>query len=235
MEKRTFVNKFMNKYVKTSISGSVKAGSPKQIFKLDDRQAMALENVAQLVLATAMASGIVLLSAVAPNVFSALDKAPWRRKTYRRWDSRRSDQQRRIAKSIYYLKAKGYVQLAPEGRDFKLKITQKGRKKIRMMQFKSLSVPAGKKWDGHWWLVLADVPSDPYRSCADSFRKKIRSMGFYPLQRTVWVYPFDPRDEVDFISSYFKINPFVTVMEAVSLDPEDERKLRDNFKERAII
>ena len=215
--------------------GAIKVGAPKQLFELTDAQVKVIGNVAQAVLAVTALAGAVVLSAVAPNIFQLLDKVPWRKKTYSKWNSRRKDQQEKIAKSFYYLKKRGYVELKNSEKGFTVTITEKGREKIKLMQFKSMAIPAKGKWNNHWWLVLADVPSDPFRTYADAFRKKIKTLGFYPLQRTVWVYPFDPRDEVDFISAYYKIDRFVTIMEVVSLDPQDLKKLKGFFKDKGVI
>lgn len=60
-------------------------------------------------------------------------------------------------------------------------------------------------------------------------------MGFFPLQRTLWFYPYDPRSEVEFIITYYGIERFVTVMEIYRLDKDDESKMLSHFKELKIL
>ncbi|MFA5991565.1 MAG: hypothetical protein WC794_04970 [Candidatus Doudnabacteria bacterium] len=225
----------MEKYNKVNISDLVKSGEPKQKFKISNSEIKLLENIAQVILAVTVMAGAITISAVAPNLFQILDKVPWRKKTYSQWNTKRDDQRRKIARTFYYLKNKGYVTLEPSGENFTIKITGKGQKQIDKMQFRFMQIKRAQKWDGHWWLALADIPSNPYRHNADLFRQKVKRMGLYPLQRTVWVYPFDPREEVGFASAYYKVEKFVTVMEVVSLDQEDLKKLKDYFKEKSII
>ena len=225
----------MEKYKKINISGLIKSGAPKQKFTLSNSEIKFLENIAQAILAVVVMAGAVTIAAIAPNLFQLLDKVPWRKKTYSKWNTKRDDQRKKIAKTFYYLKNKGFVTLEPNGEDFILKITGKGQKQIDKMQFRFMQIKRSKKWNGHWWLALADIPSDPYRSNADLFRQKVKKMGLYPLQRTVWVYPYDPREEVGFASAYYKVERFVTVMEVVSLDSEDLKKLKEHFKEKGII
>ena len=133
-----------------------------------------------------------------------------------------------------YLKRKGYVELIPEGEDFKMKITQKGRKKIQKMNFGNLQINITKPWNGRWWVIVSDVPKE-FRRRADYLRAKFKEMKFYPLQRTVWVFPFDPRDEVDFVAAYYHLDRYVTAMEVVTLDPSDKKLLRGYFRERGIL
>ncbi len=225
----------MQTYSKNSIQGIIKDGSPKQLFQLTDAEVKTISNVAQVILAVSVVAGAVTLSAIAPNIFQILNKVSWKRKTYSTFNNKTKDQQRKIAKSFYYLKQQGYLELKKSGKDFLVNVTQKGQAKIEKIKFGSLVVPKTKKWDGHWWLVLADVPSDPYRSYADVFRQKIKSLGFYPLQRTVWLYPYDPRAQIGLISAQYNIDRFVTVMEVVSLDPQDLKVLTKFFKERNLI
>ena len=226
----------MRQYLKVypRIARSIKLGTPKKRFELTEKQIERLKTVGEVVLAVATIAGGFSLNLIAPNIFETVNKTPWARKTYRSRDTKWKDQQRKITQSIYYLKRHGYVQLIPEGEDFKVKITKRGRKKVRRMQFENLQVSIPKSWDGKWWIVVADVPKE-YRYKADEFREKLKAMYFYPLQRTVWAFPFDSRDEVDFVAAYYWIERFVTLMEVSRLDPEDEGNLKKFFKQNKIL
>jgi|SRR3989344_1908375 len=224
----------MIQYIKPRIARSIKLGTPKKHFELTEKQIERLKTVSQVVLAVAAVAGFVFVATVAPNVFQLLDKVSWGKRTYRSRDTKSKDRQKRIIKSFYYLKRSGYIELVPEGNDFRMKITQKGRKKIQKMQFADLRIKTGKSWDKHWWIVIADIPQD-LRHQADNFREKLKAMKFYPLQRTVWCYPFDPLDEIDFISAYFNVDRFVTVMEVSRVDPNDEKLLLGYFREQAVL
>lgn len=221
--------------MKPVIAQSIRQGFPRKHLQLSEKQIGTLKNIKDLVLAIALVTGTITLATLAPNIFQYLDKMPWARRTYRSRNTKLKDQEKKVIRSIYYLKTQGYVELIPEGEDFKVKIVKKGRKKVRQMRFDSLSVPKMKTWNGHWWIVLADIPSKDYRRRADFFRDKLKTMNFYPLQRTGWVYPFDPRDEVDFVSAYYGVERFVTTMEAVTVDSEDKTVLKKYFKETGIL
>jgi hypothetical protein len=60
-------------------------------------------------------------------------------------------------------------------------------------------------------------------------------MGFYPLQRTLWLYPFDPREEIRFVVEHFGISQFVTVLEISRMDKEDESRMKDFFKASGVL
>ncbi|MDZ4243889.1 MAG: hypothetical protein U1C57_02180, partial [Candidatus Doudnabacteria bacterium] len=199
----------MQQYQKPQIARSIKAGTPIKRFELTEKQLATLKTVSEVVFAVGMVVGTLALTVVAPNIFQILDKMPWAKRTYRSRDFKRRDQQRKVTKSLYYLKSKGYVELIPDGDDFQMKITQKGRKKVETLHFENLQVKRQKVWNGHWWVIAADVPKE-LRRRADFFRDKLKAMKFYPLQRTVWFFPFDPRDEVDFVAAYYGLDRYVT-------------------------
>ena len=208
---------------------------PKRRFELTEKQIEGLRTVGEVLLAVSIIAGTIALTVLAPNIFQVLDKMPWAKRTYRNRDTKSKDQQKKIAKSFYYIKQKGYVRLIPEGDDFKVKITRQGRKRMEKMRFNNLQIKKLNKWDSHWWLIIADVPSKDFRRQEDYFREKLKEMKFYPLQRTVWMFPFDPRDEIDFVSAYYHIDRFVTVMEVIRMDPEDEKNARAYFKDQQVL
>ena len=225
----------MESYFRPRIANSIKRGAPKKRFELSEKQIKQLRTIGDIVLTLGTFGRDVALSVLAPNIFNALGDVVWARTTYRNRDTKWRDQQRKITKTFYYLKSKKYIELIPKGDDFIMKITKKGRKKIKEIQFANLQVTPSDKWNGHWWLVLADVPSKTYRQLADQFREKLKAMKFYSLQRTVWVFPFDPRDEVDGVAARYGIDHFVTTMEVVTLEEDDEKVLRGHFFEKGIL
>ena len=64
---------------------------------------------------------------------------------------------------------------------------------------------------------------------------KLKDMGFYPLQRTLWFYPFDPRKELESVLRRYDIGRFVTVMEVNRLDKSDEKIMKKYFRSQKII
>ena len=59
-------------------------------------------------------------------------------------------------------------------------------------------------------------------------------MGLYPLQRTVWFIRLI-LGRKGFASAYYKVERFVTVMEVVSLDPEDLKNYKSILKKKGYL
>ena len=49
--------------------------------------------------------------------------------------------------------------------------------------------PTPKHWDGKWRIVMFDIPEGA-RSVRDKLRNLLHSFGFFPLQASVYVYPY---------------------------------------------
>jgi CRISPR-associated endonuclease Cas2 len=68
-------------------------------------------------------------------------------------------------------------------------------------------------------VVLFDIPEEK-RDARDSLRTRLFNLGFHELQKSVWVHPFECRDEVEFLIELGDIRPYVRFMRAHHLDNE---------------
>jgi len=83
-----------------------------------------------------------------------------------------------------------------------------------------------KVWDKKWRVILFDVPEE-IKNLRDTLRTKLKQLGFIELQKSVFVHPFDCRNEVDFIIEIYNARQFVRFIEAVFID--NELHLRHKF------
>ncbi len=83
------------------------------------------------------------------------------------------------------------------------------------------------KWDNHWRLVFFDVP-EKKRKIRDAIRDKLRDLGFYEFQHSVFIFPYPCRDEINFTIEVLDARPYVAYAEIKNLTPD--AKLRLHFK-----
>ncbi len=219
-------------YQKNTISEIVRSAAPKDKKPtLTNEQIEAVKTAGGIALVILMAAGMIALSAVTPNIFAAYGKL------FSRKGKRYSQKEvkNKVVRSFYYLKHKGLIGMRPTVGDFKIYVTALARKKIKSMQFRTMRVEKPKKWDKKWWQVAADIPTKEHKTAADALRRKLKEMNFYPLQRTLWFYPHDPRLEIDWIVRVYHIERFVTIMEINRLDRDDEEKMVKFFRKQKII
>ena len=64
------------------------------------------------------------------------------------------------------------------------------------------------EWDGIWRIVAYDIPDDIKKE-RDYFRKKLKSLGFKELQKSMFVVPYKCREEIAVLSQSLGISPYV--------------------------
>ncbi len=128
---------------------------------------------------------------------------------------------------IKRLEKKGYVALTKTPKGFVAKLLKKANRRLKGILLEDLILPIGEKWDGKWRLYIFDIP-EKYRSARDTLRTKLKSLGMYNIQRSVFVYPFDCREELEFIGEYYGVSDYSTYVETGYMDIDKE--LRKYFK-----
>ncbi len=111
----------------------------------------------------------------------------------------------------------------------KVVLTEAGKKKVLEYNIDEIKIKIPPQWDEKWRLVIFDIP-EKRRQARDALRLKIKELGFYEMQKSVFVFPFECRDEIDFIVEFFDIRPFVRYAEMTNLTNEAQLKLHFDLK-----
>lgn len=89
-----------------------------------------------------------------------------------------------------------------------LTLTEKGKKKTLQFKLEDLRLTIPKKWDGFWRVIVFDIPEDK-KIAREVFRQKLKQMEFHKWQKSVFVTPWECKDEIDFLRHTFEIAPYV--------------------------
>ena len=109
----------------------------------------------------------------------------------------------------------------------KIVLTELGRRRVIQANIDTLAIPKPTHWDGRWQLVFFDVPEKKRRG-RDALRLKLRELGFYEWQKSVFVHPYPCRDQIDFIVEFFELRSFVRYGELSN--PTNEAELKLHFQ-----
>ena len=168
----------------------------------------------KVVLAVLALAGIVFIITTAPNVFQVFGR-------YKR--SQRYSQ-KKIKRTIYSLRRRGFVRVIQEKEDkIKIELTNKGKKRIREFSIDALTIPKPKKWDKKWRIVIFDIPNR-FNKARAALRGKLKELGFYQLQKSVWIYPYHCTDEILFVANIFNVEPFIEILTIEELLHENKIK-----------
>lgn len=163
-------------------------------------------------------AGAVYVAASSPYFFSNLMKNI----------SKPKPQKKKAANAFNYLKKRGLIEIKRDGHDVCISLTKEGKKRAGKYQIDDLEIEKAKKWDKKWRVVIFDVPFYS-RTIRDAFRRKLKEFGFYPLQKSIWIYPYPCKEEIELLRGFFGLNKKqIQVLEATRLD--DDKFLRNFFK-----
>ena len=103
-----------------------------------------------------------------------------------------------------------------------IKLTQKGHTKYLRFKLEELSLK-GKSWDGKWRLVIYDI-SKLKKSAQENFRRVLKQINFFPLQKSVYLAPYECEMEIEYLREYFDLREEVLLMEISKLENESYYK-----------
>lgn len=180
------------------------------------------EKIAEKILGAAVLGTTLLVSPIAGAAAFFLGAGATR------YLFRKSDFNREIKR----LQKKKYVALTKTEKGWIIKILRRGLRRYKEIQMMHLQLVKNKAWDGKWRLFIFDIPEN-MRSRRDSLREKLKSLGLYNIQRSVFAYPFDCRKELEFVSDYYSLERFTTYAEVSYTDIDKE--LKRYFKALKIL
>src|SRR3989344_2516739 len=171
------------------------------------------KNLQKIILKTVTTAGILGIGLLAPNVIGAMGKLgllPNRR------------QKEYVNSSASKMVKKGLMKY--NGRFYE--ITTAGENKLRMWEFADFKLQKPKKWDKKWRVIIFDIP-ERTRKIRDHIRILFKSAEFYPLQESVWAYPYDCEDIIALLKTHFGVGKNILYLIVEEL--ENDRHLREEF------
>lgn len=135
--------------------------------------------------------------------------------------ARRKVQKKKCEDVFQYLKRKRLIECKRDGYDVVIALTEEGQKRAGKYQINKLTLERPKKWDGKWRIVIFDIPNSS-TFVRNVFRRKLKEFGFYPLQKSVWIYPFDCREEISFLREFLGVDSRrIRIIEATKVENDE--------------
>jgi DNA-binding transcriptional regulator PaaX len=134
----------------------------------------------------------------------------------------------RIKRALRELEKQNFVDIYMKDEEEVMEITEKGKKRILQYQIDDIYIKRPKKWDGSWRMVMFDIP-EKHKKARKALTRKLQEMEFYPLQKSVFLCPFDCKDEIDFVSEFFGVRKFIKHVVAKKIDDENYFKRHYNL------
>ena len=143
--------------------------------------------------------------------------------------SPKQTQIRRIAQALAAAKRSKLIIISekPEGK-FLVELSEKGRRRLKEVDYENLRIPVLKTWDKKWRIVIFDIPHTFQNSIRNAFTLKLKRLGFCLLQKSVWVHPYPCENEIRLLAELLGVSRCVHIIVAESLT--NEVKLYRHFQ-----
>jgi DNA-binding transcriptional regulator PaaX len=129
----------------------------------------------------------------------------------------------RIKRSIQGLQKKKFVKIYSKGGKEIMELTELGKTKVFEYKIDDMKLEKPAKWDGWWRIVSFDIPIKK-NVARRTFNYKLRELGFFALQKSIFVTPYECKNEIDFISNYYFVQKNVLYIKAREISNEDKVK-----------
>ncbi|MGB9707375.1 MAG: CRISPR-associated endonuclease Cas2 [Microgenomates group bacterium] len=132
---------------------------------------------------------------------------------------------KQISKALHDLKERKIIDIVEEDGKAKISLLEKGQYKVFTRSIKLLLdfKKKKKKWDGRWFMVFFDVPENE-RIKRDNLRKYLKMLGFYPYQKSVYIFPYECKKEVTLIKKIVEGAKYLKYIIADEIEEEDKIK-----------
>lgn len=131
-----------------------------------------------------------------------------------------------LSRGLSTLERGGYVKREGKRTVF---LTRKGVREI--LKYKMKNKYLDRRWDGKWRIIIFDI-EEATRKDRDYLRSQLRWIGFQELQKSVWAFPYEIRDELkEFIKlCKFEFQGDVRFILAENIEPDVEMRKKFGLK-----
>lgn len=166
-----------------------------------------------------LAAGTLLSAAVImPNAGKMLAPSVWQGSGYKK---------KRFTQALKRLHKQKAVEIVETKEGAVVRITKNGFTKAMKYKMDEMRIQKQKRWDKKWRIVIFDIPEGK-RKIRDEFRSRLKQIGFYPLQESVFVHAYPSFNEVEFLRQIYGVDIDVTYIIATKIEGQDN--LRSIFK-----
>lgn len=157
------------------------------------------------ILKSFLLAGEIVMVAMEPRPIYTLNECLTRYDRYKRKQEdefNKKEDAKKFHNAFYYLKRKGFIDVEYRGNQMYISLTDKGKKKAGRYKIDDLKIKAAKNWDKKWRVLIFDI-EDKHKAKREALRGKIKELGLYQLQKSVWVCPYEFKREMGILRDFF--------------------------------
>lgn len=139
---------------------------------------------------------------------------------------KRKPTRKQIRHTLKNLEKKKIISLKEKNGELLVTFRERGKDLLLRYKIDELKIEKPRRWDGKWRMVTFDIP-EKKKLARNVLREKLKELGFYRLQRSVFIHPYDCEREIELIKKVYEVEAFVRFIIAKSID--NQTKLIKKF------
>lgn len=182
---------------------------------------MKKKEIGKTILKGILLSGGVAVAATSPyfisRVLPKIIKAA-------RYELKKKKRMKNFQRSFYYLKSQGMIKIKNKNGQIFISLTKEGKKKAGKYNIDELEIKKERKWDKKWRILIFDIPNKQ-KVKREALRGKIKELGLYQLQKSVWVCPYYFQKEMEILRDFFQLKKGeMKVITAIEVEEDEDIK-----------
>jgi len=161
------------------------------------------ENLSKEILKEFLIAGGVMIASTSPYFLTRFLPKLVKHVSYK--SSNRKKKNRKFTNAFYYLKNRGLIKIKNRKGQIYISLTEEGKKRAGKYQIDELKIKKSRRWDKKWRVLIFDI-QDKHKIKREALRGKIKELGLYQLQKSVWVYPYKFQKEIGLLRDFFGLN-----------------------------
>jgi len=166
------------------------------------------------------------------EIFGLFDRHGIYRVPLKAYEEFRIEDKVKFSQELYRLKRHGIIKEYFKDKEPYLELTLRGKETLKRYLTGDFIIEKPLKWDKKWRLVIFDIPNDKKKT-RDILRHKLETLGFFNLQESVYVFPFDCQNEIEVLKNIYYIKPYVQYIVADRIETEID--LLKKFTDRGFL
>lgn len=184
------------------------------------------KEITKIILKGLLISGGIAIASTSPYFATRLIPALIK---YARYRKRQKDfEKKKFYNAFYKLRKRGFIKFKYSGKQVYISLTLEGRKWAGRYQIDDLQIKKPRKWDKKWRVLIFDI-KEKQRNKREALRGKIKELGLYQIQKSVWICPYEFIKEINLLRQFFGLtNDEMTVIKTDNI--ENDQKIKTFFK-----
>lgn len=181
--------------------------------------------ISRIILKSILYTGAIAIAATSPQLgYRIMPKLI----KYLAWKQKQKKlDEKRFYNAFSRLRKRGLIKMDYQGKQMHISLTDEGKKYVKDNQVDYLEIKKPWRWDKKWRVLIFDI-KEKQRIKREALRGKLKELGLFKLQDSVWVCPYNFQKEISILRNFFGLGKDEMKV-IIASEIEDDGEVRQFF------